>query len=178
MRAIQNPDRSRLIAAAMQRIRCDLTIQNIRLVNVITGEIYPAEVDVLDGVIVRVREGEMTVVPSETVYDGRGAYLLPGFIDIHMHVESTMLTPGEFGRAAVLCGTTAVFVDPHEIANVMGISGVEYMLEDARRSPVRQFNLASSCVPSVPGLEAPAPASARRRLRCSWTGRELWASRR
>ena len=94
MRAIQNPDRSRLIAAAMQRIPCDLTIQNIRLVNVITGEIYPAEVDVLDGVIVRVREGEMTVVPSETVYDGRGAYLLPGFIDIHMHVESTMLTPG------------------------------------------------------------------------------------
>ena len=153
MRAIQNPDRSRLIAAAMQRIPCDLTIQNIRLVNVITGEIYPAEVDVLDGVIVRVREGEMTAVPSETVYDGRGAYLLPGFIDIHMHVESTMLTPGEFGRAAVLCGTTAVFVDPHEIANVMGISGVEYMLEDARRSPVRQFNLASSCVPSVPGLE-------------------------
>ena len=57
MRAIQNPDRSRLIAAAMQRIPCDLTIQNIRLVNVITGEIYPAEVDVLDGVIVRVREG-------------------------------------------------------------------------------------------------------------------------
>ena len=153
MRAIQNPDRSRLIAAAMQRIPCDLTIQNIRLVNVITGEIYPAEVDVLDGVIVRVREGERTGVPSETVYDGRGAYLLPGFIDIHMHVESTMLTPGEFGRAAVLCGTTAVFVDPHEIANVMGISGVEYMLEDAGRSPVRQFNLASSCVPTVPGLE-------------------------
>ena len=67
MRAIQNPDRSRLIAAAMQRIPCDLTIQNIRLVNVITGEIYPAEVDVLDGVIVRVREGEMTAVPSEKV---------------------------------------------------------------------------------------------------------------
>ena len=153
MRAIKNPDRSRLIAAAMQRIPCDLTIKNVRLVNVITGEIYPAQVDVLDGVIVRVRqEGEETL-PAASVYDGRGGYLLPGFIDIHMHVESTMLTPEEFGNAAVLCGTTAVFVDPHEIANVMGIPGVEYMLENGKRSPVRQFNLASSCVPSVPGFE-------------------------
>ncbi|MEQ2676425.1 adenine deaminase C-terminal domain-containing protein [Enterocloster citroniae] len=154
MRAIPNLDRSRLIAAAMQRIPCDLTIQNIQLVNVITGEQYPAEVDVLDGVIIRVREeGEDTQTPSREIYDGCGRYLMPGFIDIHMHVESTMLTPEEFGNAAIRCGTTAVFVDPHEIANVMGIPGIDYMLENAKRSPVRQYNLAPSCVPSVPGLE-------------------------
>lgn len=154
MRVRETRDRSRLIAAAMQKIPCDLTVENTRFVNVLTGEIYPASVDVLDGIVVRVREeGKETAVPSRTVYDAKGRYLVPGFIDVHMHVESTMMTPANFGRAAILCGTTSVFVDPHEIGNVLGIEGVRFMVEDARRSPVRQFNLAPSCVPSVPGTE-------------------------
>ncbi|WP_343210379.1 adenine deaminase [Anaerolentibacter hominis] len=154
MRVIENRDRSRLIAAAMQKIPCDLTIENVKFVNVITGEIYPASVDILDGIVIRVRtEGEMTKKPSNEIYDGKGNYLVPGFIDIHMHIESTMMIPENFGRAAILCGTTSVFVDPHEIGNVMGIPGVRFMVENARKSPVRQFNLAPSCVPSVPGVE-------------------------
>lgn len=154
MRAIPIKDRARLVDAAMQRIPCDLTIKNVQVVNTITGEIYPAEVDILDGIITRVRlEEDKTVMPSIDTFDGGGAYLMPGFIDIHMHVESTMLTPEEFGKTAILRGTTSVFVDPHEIGNVLGIPGVQFMLDNAKRSPVRQFNLAPSCVPAVPGLE-------------------------
>ena len=154
MRVRENRDRTRLIKAAMQEIPCDLTVENTQFVNVITGEIYPASVDVIDGIVVRVREaGQETVCPSKEIYDAKGRYLVPGFIDVHMHVESTMMIPENFGRAAVLCGTTSVFVDPHEIGNVLGIPGIKFMIENAKKSPVRQFNLASSCVPSVPGVE-------------------------
>jgi len=85
---VKNKNRIHLVDAAMQRIPCDTSIENAQLVNVITGEIYIASIDIIDGIIVRVRgEGEVTKVPSNTIYDGRGKYLLPGFIDTHMHVE-------------------------------------------------------------------------------------------
>lgn len=154
MRVSEKADRSRLIAAAMQKIPCDLTIENVQLVNVITGEIYPASVDVLDGTIVRVREeGQTTEAPSKEIYDGKGAYLMPGFIDAHMHVESTMMIPENFARIAVPWGTTTVCTDPHEIGNVMGIPGVDFMLESGRQAALRHLVLAPSCVPAVPGLE-------------------------
>ncbi len=158
MRIIENPDRSRLIGAAMKRIPCDLTIKNVKLVNVLTGEIYPASVDILDGVIVHVQTEADCDSNSLRVIDGKGQYLMPGYIDIHMHIESSMLTPENFGREAILHGTTAVVVDPHEIGNVSGPKGTAYMLENARKSPVRQFNLAPSCVPADPDFEtAPYP---------------------
>ncbi len=151
----ENKDRSRLIAAAMQKIPCDLTVKNIRLVNVFTGEIYPAEVDVLDGIIVRVREnGEKTSLESAMTYDGGGKFLIPGYIDTHIHVESSMMIPENFGRAVVLWGTTTICTDPHEIANVMGIDGIRFMLENGRKTAIRQYVLAPSCVPAVPGLES------------------------
>lgn len=154
MKARQTVNRSRLVSAAMQKIPCDLTVENVQLVNVITGEIYPAAVDVLDGIIVRVRtDGERTALPSRTVYDGKGAFLIPGLIDTHIHVESTMMIPEEFARAVLPWGTTTVITDPHEIANVMGIEGVKFMLENSRHTPLRQYILAPSCVPSVPALE-------------------------
>ena len=154
MRVKKELNRAKLVAAAMGEIPCDLSVENINLVNMITGEIYPAVVDVLDGVIVRVRtDGRAAEQPSKQIYDGGGRYLVPGCIDIHMHVESTMMTPENFGRAAIRCGTTSVFVDPHEIANVLGIDGVRFMVDNAKASPVRQFNLAPSCLPSVPGAE-------------------------
>ena len=148
MKVIQNRDYSSLIAAATQKIPCDLTIQNVKLVNVLTGEIYPASVDVKDGVIVHVQPGEKCDSVSGKVVDGHGKYLLPGFVEIHMHVESSMLTPESFGREAVLHGTTSAMTDPHEIGNVCGIEGILWMVEDAQRSPMRQFNLASSCIPA------------------------------
>lgn len=158
MRIIKNPNRSRLIGAATKRIPCDLTIKNVKLVNVLTGEIYPASVDIIDGIIVHVQEGESCDSNSLKVIDGKGQYLMPGLIDIHMHIESSMLTPENFGREAILHGTTSVMVDPHEIGNVSGIEGIAYMLENAKKSPVRQFNLAPSCIPADPDFEtSPSP---------------------
>lgn len=159
MRECEIKNRRRVMDAALGRIACDLTIANVRLVNVLTGEIYPAEVDIIDGVVARVREaGEAPRLPSARTYDGGGRYLLPGFIDTHMHVESTMMLPRHLARAIVPWGTTTVCTDPHEIANVMGEAGVALMLEDARRAALRQFVLAPSCVPAVPELEGAGAA--------------------
>ena len=147
-------NRKRLIQAAMGEIPCDLTIRNIQYVNVFTGEIYPAQVDVIDGYVARVREaGEEAEQPAAEIVDGEGNYLIPGFVDTHVHVESSMLIPENFSRAVIPWGTTAVCTDPHEIANVLGIDGVKFMLENASRSALRQYVLAPSCVPAVPGLE-------------------------
>lgn len=148
-------NRSTLIQAALGNIACDLTIENTKLINVITGEIYEASVDVKDGIIVRVRTGdEKADLPAATVINAEGKYLAPGFFDTHMHVESSLLVPENFGKAAIEWGTTTVVTDPHEIGNVMGVPGVEYMIKSAENSPVRQLILAPSCIPSVPGIES------------------------
>ena len=154
MRICEIRDRKRLMDAAMGRVPCDLTVTNVQLVNVLTGEIYPAEVDILDGAIARVRE-EVQSAPmaAKAVYDGQGRYLLPGYIDAHMHVESTMMIPSQLARSIVPWGTTTVCTDPHEIANVLGVEGVRFMLADSQRAALRQYVLAPSCVPAVPGLE-------------------------
>ncbi len=153
MRAAGEPDRRKLIAAVLGERPADLSIENVCLVNVITGEIYPASVDIAEGIIILVRtEGEPGPEAKER-FDGGGNYLIPGYIDTHVHVESTMMTPENFARAVIPWGTTTVVADPHEIANVMGVAGVQFMLESGRRSPLRHFVLAPPCVPSVPGLE-------------------------
>ncbi len=155
MRTKKACNRSRLIGAAMGELACDLTIRNVSFFNVFTGEIYPAEVDILDGFVVRVREeNQAAPCPAAAVYDGHGCYLIPGFIDTHMHVESTMMIPENLSRAILPWGTTTICTDPHEIGNVMGLDGVRFMLENAKRSKLRQYVLAPSCVPSVPGKES------------------------
>lgn len=154
MRISEVKDRKKLMDAAMGRIPCDLTVKNVQFVNVLTGEIYPAEVDILDGVTVRVREeGQEAPLPSKNTYDGQGRYMTPGYIDSHMHVESTMLIPSQVARAIVPWGTTTICTDPHEIANVMGVDGVRFMLEDGKRTALRHYVLAPSCIPAVPELE-------------------------
>ena len=154
MRTRKAKDRSRLIQAAMGQIPCDLTIGNVQFFNVITGELYPASVDILDGFVVLVREeGQEAVLPSKTYYDGQGRYLIPGYIDTHMHIESTMMIPENLARAILPWGTTTICTDPHEIGNVMGLDGVRFMLENAKKSKLRQYVLAPSCVPAVPGME-------------------------
>src|SRR6187401_391806 len=96
---------------------------------------YPAEVTVEDGRIASIKES--TASPT--------TYLLPGFIDAHVHIESSMLVPSEFARAAVLHGTVATVSDPHEIGNVLGVAGVQYMLENAAQVPFKFFFGAPSC---------------------------------
>ena len=160
MQLIKNKNTSRLTRAALGKVACDLSIINVQLINVLTGEIYPVEgIDILDGIIVRIRPiGEQLDIPSKEIIDGEGNYILPGFLDVHMHVESTMMVPNNFGRAAVVWGTTTAITDPHEIANVMGIKGVEFMLESAKLSPLRILTLAPSCVPAVPSVESAGAA--------------------
>lgn len=154
MRARKNMDRIFLMNAAMGKTPCDLTVENVQYVNVFTGEIYPACVDIAGGYIVRVRmSDEPEEMPAKEKFDGKNHFLLPGFVDTHMHVESTMMIPENVSRAIVPWGTTTICTDPHEIANVMGIEGVRFMLENAEKSSLRQFILAPSCVPAVPGLE-------------------------
>lgn len=147
-------DRRALLEAAMGRRPCDLAVENVRFVNVFTGEIYPAVVYVLDGFVAYVEEGgRADPALAHRVVDGQGVYLTPGFVDPHIHIESTMLTPRAFAAAVVPHGTTTVVTDPHEIANVLGEQAVVYMHDAAEDLPMRQLVDIPSCVPAVPGLE-------------------------
>ena len=147
-------DRRALLEAAMGRRPCDLAVENVRFVNVFTGEIYPAVVYILDGFVAYVEEGgRADPALAHQVVDGQGAYLTPGFVDPHVHIESAMLTPRAFAAAVVPHGTTTVVTDPHEIANVLGEQAVVYMHDAAEDLPMRQLVDIPSCVPAVPGLE-------------------------
>jgi len=105
--------------------------KNARLINVLSGEIYRANVAVDDGRVVGLGDYR-----ARQIIDLKGAYLAPSFIDGHFHVESSMLTPREFARAVVPHGTGAVVVDPHEYANVLGLDGIRYVLESSANLPV------------------------------------------
>ena len=153
MMRLEPKDKKALLRTALGLEQADLAVVNCRLVNVFTGEIYPAQVDILDGIVVRVREeGQDTICPSKEIYDGSGAYLIPGFIDVHMHVESTMMIPEQVSRAILPWGTTTICTDPHEIGNVMGIEGVEFMLENAKKIAASGMTELSIRIPVIPGF--------------------------
>lgn len=151
-----------LQACARGDIPADLAVVNCRLADVLTLTEWPAELFIKNGIIVHIEDDESKFAgkkaKAERVFDAGGAYIAPGFLDAHVHCESSMLTPYYFGRAIALQGTTSAFTDPHELANVAGADGVRYMLENGKRSPVRQFVLIPSCVPAVPGLEGSGAA--------------------
>src|SRR5688572_32956281 len=109
------------------------------VVDIAGRRVYAAEVRVAEG---RIAAVEATDQPAST-------FLLPGFVDAHVHIESSMLVPSEFARAAVLHGTVATVSDPHEIGNVLGVAGVAYMLENASHVPFKFFFGAPSCVPAT-----------------------------
>lgn len=122
----------------------DLLLKNARVVNVLSGEILPCDVAVVRSRIVGIGDYR-----AKEVLDLEGAYLAPGFIDAHVHIESAMVPPSEFARAVVPRGTTAVITDPHEIANVLGLDGIRFMFESAKHGPLSMFVMASSCVPAT-----------------------------
>jgi len=152
---IQPSDKRELLKAAMGKIPCDLAVTNVRYVNVFTGEIYPATVFVHQGFVVHVEDKEPAkeLKLAKQVIDGENNFLIPGFIDAHIHIESSMLTPRNFARAVIPRGTTTVVTDPHEITNVFGEDAVRYMHDAGCDLPMRQFIDIPSCVPAVPGLE-------------------------
>ncbi len=150
-------DRRALVDCAMGRIPADLVIRNARWVCVQTGEIIPStDIAIYKERIAYVgADASHTISDHTKVIDAAGQYAVPGLLDAHMHVESTMLTVTEFTRAVIPHGTTAIFIDPHEIANVFGLDGVRLMVDEARQQPIHVWVQVPSCVPSAPGLETP-----------------------
>lgn len=151
---LEPKDKKALLQTALGLEQADLAIVNCRLVNVFTGEIYPAVVYVKDGFIAHVEDSCLEgPYDAKTVYDGQDRFLIPGLIDSHMHIESSMMTPRNFAKAVIPHGTTTIIHDPHEIANVYGREGVVYMHDAADGLPMRQLVDIPSCVPAVPGCE-------------------------
>ncbi|HSQ17559.1 MAG TPA: adenine deaminase [Anaerolineales bacterium] len=146
-----------LVDVAMGRLPADLVIRNGRWVCVQSGEILPdIDVAVKGERIAYVGDDASHTIGRDTqVIEADGRYLVPGLLDGHMHVESGMLTVTEFVRAVIPHGTTAMFIDPHEIANVFGLDGVRLMVDEAAVQPTHVWVQMPSCVPSAPGLETP-----------------------
>ncbi len=142
-----------LIDAAAGRRPADLVITNCRIVNVLNGEITAGNVAVAGGKIVGMGAADYD---GSKVFDAGGKFLAPGFIDAHIHIESSYITPEQLGRIIVPCGTTSIVADPHEIANVCGIDGLRYMLNAAQRTKLRIIYAMPSCVPATPFEDAGA----------------------
>ncbi|MBE2220938.1 MAG: adenine deaminase [Anaerolineae bacterium] len=146
-----------LVDVAMGRKFATMVIKNGRWLNVHSGEIIPhTDVAIYQSRIAYVGEDASYTIGDETeVVEANGRYLIPGLCDAHMHVESGMITVTEFARAVIPHGTTSMFIDPHEIANVLGLPGVKLMHDEAQTLPINIYVQMPSCVPSAPGLETP-----------------------
>ena len=147
--------RKTLVDVAMGRAPADIVIRRGRWVSVQSGEILPNTDIAIKGERIAFvgPDASHTIGPDTQVVDANGMYLVPGLLDAHMHIESGMVTVTEFVRAVVPWGTTGMFVDPHEIANVFGLKGVRLMVDEAQVQPVHVWVQVPSCVPSAPGLE-------------------------
>lgn len=148
---------AQLIAVAARRAPADLVIRNCAWVNVHSREVIPgADIAIKAGRFASCGPDATPMIgPGTRVIDAGGRFLIPGLCDGHMHVESGMLTVTQFARAVMPHGTTTMFVDPHEVANVLGLRGVRLMHDEAQAQPINVFTQMPSCAPSAPGLETP-----------------------
>lgn len=137
-------DRKKLVQVALGNEPADLVLKNAEVFHVFTGEFLNADVAIADGYIAGVGENYTGI----TEIDLSGKFLLPGYIDSHINIESSTLLPDEFARAAISNGTTTVIMDPHEIANVCGTAGIRFMLEATERIPLNVYMTLPSCVPA------------------------------
>lgn len=146
---------ARLVEVAAGRAPADLVIRGGVWVNVHTGELLPGhDVAIADGRVACVLpDAAANIGPETQVIEAAGRYMVPGLIDAHMHVESGMLTPARFAEAVIPHGTTTIFHDPHEIANVLGLDGVRLMRDESLIQPITMLTQMPSCAPSAPGLE-------------------------
>lgn len=136
--------KQRIIEVAADREKADLVIKNATYLNVFSNEFLQGDIAVANGLIAGIGEYE-----GEKEIDVNGKIVLPGFIDAHIHLESAMVTPSEFAKAVISHGTTTVITDPHEIANVMGLNGIDYMIESTQNLPVDVYFMLPSCVPAT-----------------------------
>ena len=146
-----------LVDVAMGRKPADLVIRNGQWVCVQTAELIPAtDIAISQGRIAFIgKDASHTIGPATRIIDAEGGFLVPGLLDAHMHVESGMITVTEFVRVVAPRGTTGMFIDPHEIANVFGLKGVKLLVDEAALQPVHLWVQVPSCVPSAPGQETP-----------------------
>lgn len=154
----------RMVDAAEGREEVDVLFKNAQIVDVYGLRVIPGRVAVKDGVIVGVlfdpRDAGVPDPAAAQVVDCGGRYLSPGFIDGHLHIESSNVRPSEYARMALARGTTTAIADSHEIANVAGLDGLSFMMEDARRAPLDIKFMMPSCVPALPDEQAGASISA------------------
>ncbi|WP_430535077.1 adenine deaminase [Listeria rocourtiae] len=134
------------VAVSDLRVAADIVIKNGRIVNVFSGEIMEGDVAIKSGYIVGIGDFE----DAAEIIDAHGQFIVPGFIDAHVHVESAMVPPSEFARVLLPNGVTTIVTDPHEIANVAGTGGIEFMLADAQESPLDMYVMLPSSVPATP----------------------------
>ena len=143
-----------LVGTALGHVKADLVIKNGILVNVNSGEIIEGvDIAVKKGRIAYIGDASHCIGNNTLIINAEGLYITPGFLDAHMHIESSMLTVTQFAKAVIPHGTTTVFADPHEIANVLGLNGVKLMIEEAKKVPLKVFITAPSCVPASPEFE-------------------------
>lgn len=143
-----------LADVAMGRTPADTVIRGGRLVNVCTAEILDGlDIAIKDGRIALVGDATACIGPDTEIIDAEGQYVAPGFLDGHIHIESSMLSVGEYAKAVIPHGTIGIYPDPHEICNVLGLKGVRCMIEDSKRTPLKTMFVTPSCVPAVPGFE-------------------------
>lgn len=136
---------TRMIDLAAGRDKVELVLKNCRIVNVFSNEIIEGNLAVDSGKIIGIGD-----YSGDTEIDLGGKYVAPGLIDGHVHIESTMVTPGQFARAVVPRGTTTIITDPHEIANVCGLEGIRFMIDASKNLPLDIFFMLPSCVPATP----------------------------
>lgn len=162
-----------LVDTAMGRIKADLVIRNGSVVNVNSGEILEhQDIAVKADRIATIGNVEHTVGPDTEVLDAKGKWVCPGFIDGHVHVESAMVTGSEFAKAVMPHGTTTIFMDPHEIANVLGVTGVRFFINESASLPLKMLITFPSCVPAAPGFETTGGSIGPKEIRdaMSWKG--------
>ncbi|MEJ2038665.1 MAG: amidohydrolase family protein [Desulfosarcinaceae bacterium] len=157
---------NRLIRAARGDRPADLVLGNARLVNVYLGEVQETDIAIADGYVIGFGGYE-----ARRRLDLKGLAVAPAFIDAHVHIESSMVGPLQYARAVLPCGTGAVVADPHEIANVLGLAGIEYMLAASRDLPVQFYFTLPSCVPAT-AMETPGAV-----LRSDDPGCTSWCAR-
>ena len=144
----------KIVAVSQGYQSADIVITNAKLINVCTREVIDnTDVAISEGRIALVGDAKHCIGEGTEVIDAKGQYIAPGFLDGHIHVESSMLSVSEYARSVVPHGTVGIYMDPHEICNVLGLNGVRYMIEDGKGTPLKNMVTTPSCVPAVPGFE-------------------------
>ncbi len=164
-----------LVDVAMGRAVAELVLRDGIWVSVQSGEMIPhTDVAIINGHIAYVGANASHTIGEKTqVIEAHGRYLVPGLLDAHMHVESGMVTVTEFVRAVAVRGTTGMFIDPHEIANVFGLKGVKLMADEAAKQPIHVWVQMPSCVPSAPGFETPGASIGPKEVRQAMTWKNI-----